>query len=143
MDPVEVREERVATGTTAAGAAPVAGTGVAGTGVAASRVAYTPVAYRAVNLIWLVVGVIDAILAFDFVFRIASANDTGFAAFIYSIGGALGAPFDGIFNISRSTYGTVVIRWSDLLAIVVYTLIGALIVKLVRIAYAPRDRAAP
>ena len=143
MDPIEVREERVATGApvaaTPVAAAPVAAAPVAGGGVSTSRVGVYPVAYRAVNVVWLVVGVIIAILAFDFFFRLAAANDVGFASFIYGVGGALAAPFDGIFGISTAVGNThSVIRWSDLLAMVVYALIGALIVKVVRIATAPR-----
>ncbi|MFN2451303.1 MAG: hypothetical protein ABR541_03005 [Candidatus Dormibacteria bacterium] len=142
MDPIEVREERVAPGGPAAGtpvaAAPVAAAPVAAGGVTSSRVGVYPVAYRAVNLVWLVVGIIIAILAFDFFFRLAAANDVGFASFIYGVGGVLAAPFDGIFGISTAVGTRSVIRWSDLLAMVVYALIGALIVKVVRIASAPR-----
>lgn len=135
MDPIEVREERVATGAPGA-AAPVAAAPGAQPGV--SRVGVYPVAYRAVNLVWLVVGIIIAILAFDFFFRLAAANDVGFASFIYGVGGVLAAPFDGIFGISTAVGTRSVIRWSDLLAMVVYALIGALIVKVVRITSAPR-----
>ena len=137
MDPIEVREERVATGTPVAGA-PVGAAPVAATGVSTSRVGVYPVAYRAVNLVWLVVGIIIAILAFDFFFRLADANDVGFASFIYGVGRVLAAPFDGIFGISTAVGTRSVIRWSDLLAMVVYALIGALIVKVVRITSAPR-----
>ena len=141
MDPIEVREERIATGgpaATAPVAAPVAAAPVAASGVSASRVGVYPVAYRAINVVWLVVGIIVAILAFDFFFRLAAANDVGFASFIYGVGGVLAAPFDGIFGISTAVGTRSVIRWSDLLAMIVYALIGALLVKVVRITTAPR-----
>lgn len=136
MDPIEVREDRVAT--TAAPA-----TTAAATGVSSSRVGVYPVAYRAINVVWLVVGVVVAILAFDFFFRLAAANNVGFASFIYGVGGALAAPFDNIFGISTAVGTRSVIRWSDLLAMVVYALVGALLVKVVRISAAPRSGQAP
>ncbi|HZB97838.1 MAG TPA: hypothetical protein VE219_04490 [Candidatus Sulfotelmatobacter sp.] len=127
--------------------APVAGTPVApvtpvaappvGTAVYSRRVGVYPVAYRAIQIVWLIVGIIDAILALDFVFRALKANDVGFADFIYGLAGALAAPFDGIFGdtITRTSY---VLRWGDLVAIAIYTLIALAVVKLIRIWSTPR-----
>ncbi len=120
MEPVEVREDRVAAG-----------------GVSSGRVGVYPVAYRAVNLVWLIVGIVITILAFDFFFRLAKANDVGFADFIYSVGGSLAAPFDGIFGINRTVSTLSLVRWSDLIAMIVYSLVGLAIVKGVKIACAP------
>lgn len=165
MDPIEVREERVATnsGAVPAGnaapaergfpvqpaaapvAAPVAATPVAqapvapaaaGTSVYSSRVGVYPVGYRAIQLIWLIVGVIDIILALDFIFKAANANNTGFAHYIYRLAGWLAAPFSGIFN-NTATNGTV-FRWADVLAIVIYSVAGWIVTKLVRITATPR-----
>jgi len=137
MEPVEVREERVATGVPGAPVAPVATTAYSS---ASSRSVY-PVAYRAVQLVWFIVGVINAILALDFIFRLLKANDTGFVDFIYSIGGALASPFDGIFGdtITRTSYTA---RWADLVAIAIYSLVGFGIAKLIRISMA-RETATP
>jgi hypothetical protein len=138
MEPVEYREERVVTPAPAAvtPVTPVAAQPVA-TG-AVSRV--YPVGYRAIQLVWFVVGLINAVLAFDFVLRLAAANDVGFAHFIYALGRVFAAPFDGIFNITVAD-GVYVARWSDLLAIAVYSLIGWGITKLVRIMATPRGPA--
>lgn len=143
MDPVEVREERVSGAPVAPPPPPVAAAPVAtqpyGTGtVTASRVGVYPVGYRAIQLVWFVIGVINAILALDFVLRLLAANNVGFAHLIYGLGRVFAAPFDGIFNITVAD-GASVIKWSDLLAIVVYSLIGWGITKLVRIMATPRD----
>ncbi len=90
------------------------------------------------SVVWLIVGVLDVVLAFDFLFRALKANDTGFADLIYSIGGALAAPFDGIFG-ATVTNTSYVVRWGDLLAIAIYTLVGMAIVSLIRIATGSRD----
>ncbi len=169
MDPIEVREERVATNsgavpanevvpagaaapvergfpvqgapapvaTAPVAAAPVAAApGAAGTSVYSSRVGVYPVGYRAIQLIWLIVGVIDIILALDFIFKAANANNTGFAHYIYRLAGWLAAPFSGIFN-NTATNGTV-FRWADVLAIAIYSVAGWIVTKLVRITATPR-----
>lgn len=144
MDPVEVREERVATGGAPGYAAPP-GTVAPGTAPAAGASYYRsgvyPVGYRAVQLIWLIVGVVNAILALDFIFRAAGAHDTGFVSFIEGIGAALAAPFDGIFN-NVVANGRYMLRWSDLVAIAIYSLIAWGVTKLVRII-ATSDRGTP
>jgi hypothetical protein len=190
MDPIEVREERVATNTgavpvvpatgavpaseavpergfpvhgteatpeTPAATAPVAAAPVAapaaapfpaapfaagpvtpasGTSVYSSRVAVYPVGYRTIQLIWLIAGVVDIILALDLIFRAANANNTGFAHYIYRLGGWLAAPFNGIFN--NTTANGTVVRWGDVLAIVIYTVAAWIVTRLVRITATPR-----
>jgi hypothetical protein len=182
VDPIEVREERVATNTggvpvdpataavpateavpaqrgfpvqgaqpaaapvteTPAAAAPVAAAPVAaapvaaaGTSVYSSRVGVYPVGYRTIQLIWLIAGVVDLILALDFIFKAAKANNTGFAHYIYRLAGWLAAPFNGIFNTSTAANGTV-FRWADVLAIAIYSIAAWIITKLVRITATPR-----
>lgn len=154
MDPIEIHEERVAaanapvapaTPATPVAQGPVAATPVAAAPVAAAPVAAAPVAgvyssrtavyptgWRVAQLVWLIVGVVDIILLLDFAFRAGGANNTGFAHYIYRLGGALAAPFNGIFTTS-STYGGSYFSWGDLLAIAVYTVAAWIVVKLVRI----------
>jgi hypothetical protein len=174
MDPIEVREERVATNTGAvpvapatefpagdvapvergfpvqgthpttapaaatpvAAAAPVA-PAAAGTSVYTSRSAVYPVGYRTIQLVWLIVGVVDMILALDFIFKAANANNTGFAHYIFRLGGWLAAPFNGIFNTSTAANGTI-FRWADVLAVVIYSIAAWIITRLVRISATPR-----
>lgn len=135
MEPYEVHEQRVA------GTQPVTPvTGAPVGGVASTRYGVYPAAYRGIQLVWLIVGIVDTIIGLDFLFRALKANDTGFADLIYAVGGALAAPFDGIFGntVTRSSY---ILRWSDILAILIYTLIGFGIVKLIRIMASPRAAA--
>lgn len=152
MDPIEVREERVVTNTGAdpvvpaaetvpaapvAAAPPVATTPVApATTVYSSRVGVYPVGYRTIQLVWLLAAVVDLILALDFIFKAAGANNTGFAHYIFRLGGWLAAPFNGIFTTSTTANGTV-IRWADVLAVVIYSIAAWIITKLVRISATP------
>ncbi len=120
MEPVQVHEERVVTPRTASSTTTVASPG-----------------YRIGALVWLIAGILDVILAFDFLFRALKANTVGFADFIYSLGGPLASPFDGIFGVTV-TNTTYVVRWADLLAIAVYSLVALAIVKVMLIASTPR-----
>lgn len=147
MDPVEVQETSVTSTTTPAvpattQAAP-ATTQRVGTGTAVMTESTTTrgVTYRATQFVWFIVAILDAFLAFDFIFRLAKANDTGFVNFIYGVGGALAAPFDGIFGVTI-TNTSYVARWGDLVAIVIYSLIGLAITALIRIMAGPRNAAA-
>ncbi len=150
MDPAEGQKERVATGdsvaptgtappvaaapySSAAPAAPVA----ARSGPQSSRVGGSPVGSRLIQLVWLIAGVVDAILALDFIFKAVGANNTGFAHYIYRLGGWLAAPFNGIFTNTAVANGTV-IHWADVLAVVVYTIAAWIVTKLVSILATPR-----
>ena len=117
-------------------AAPVAAT-PAGTSVYSSRVGVYPVGYRTIQLVWLIAAVVDIILALDFIFRAAKANNTGFAHYIYRLAGWLAAPFNGIFTSNTAANGTVV-RWADVLAVAIYSIAAWIVTKLVRITSTPR-----
>jgi hypothetical protein len=162
MDPVDHREERVSTGTppastpvatpapaTAPGVAPVqpaagpyiptpAPTTATTTRTYPSRTATYSGSSRLAQFIWLVVGVVDVIIALDFIFRAAGGANTGFAHYVYRVGGWLAAPFDGIFTNTAITNGRTFVRWADVLAVVIYTLAALAVVKLVRIVATPR-----
>jgi hypothetical protein len=97
-----------------------------------------PVGYRSIQLIWLIAGVVDFILALDFIFRAVGAHNTGFAHYIYRIGGWLAAPFLGIFNTTVAANGTSVIQWADVLAVAIYTVAAWVVTKLIRILTTPR-----
>ena len=162
MDPVDYREERVSTGTAptatpVATPAPVTAPGVAPVQPAAGPYIPTPApttttrtyasrtptysgSSRLAQLVWLVVGVVDAILALDFIFRAAGGANTGFAHYVYRIGGWLAAPFAGIFTNTPITNGRTFVRWADVLAVVIYTLAALAVVKLVQIVATPRAR---
>jgi uncharacterized protein involved in cysteine biosynthesis len=46
--------------------------------------------------VWLAVGVVDVILALDFVFKLVAAANVGFLGFISMVAGSLAAPFRGV-----------------------------------------------
>ena len=89
----------------------------------------------AVELVWLIAGIVIAFLALDFIFHATGANDVGFAAFVFSVGKALAAPFAGIFNATYAPHGNLVV-WADVLAMAIYALAAGVVVKLVTMAMA-------
>ncbi|HSX09884.1 MAG TPA: hypothetical protein VLF93_07040 [Candidatus Saccharimonadales bacterium] len=87
---------------------------------------------RSYNIIWFIVGLIDAVLGFRFVFEILGANPaSGFTQLIYGLSYPFAAPFQSIFGvtvIARSFFD-----WSLLVAIAVYLLIGYGLIQVLRI----------
>ena len=141
-EPVEVREEHVAAGRRVGPGAPGTPYASGTPSLYAGRAAIVPVGYRARQLIWLIVGVVDAVLALRFIFLGAGANDTGFASFVYAVGGALAAPFRGIFGSGSAGNGHP-LEWADIVAIVIYTLAAWVVAKLVMISKVREDRGVP
>jgi hypothetical protein len=83
-----------------------------------------------VEVVWLIAGIVVAFLAIDFIFHAAGANDVGFAAFVFAVGKALASPFAGIFKTATAARGNLIV-WADVLAMVIYVLAAAVIVKVV------------
>jgi len=81
---------------------------------------------RWTQAVWLAIGIVDIVLAMDFVFKILAANETGFVSFVAQVAGSIAAPFQGTFSEQTLTTGHVT-HWADVVAIIVYT-IGAWIV---------------
>ncbi len=103
----------------------------------------TPVAtaqFRARQLVWLAAGVVDAILALDFLFKLIGSSQVGFVSFIGGMATGLSAPFRGVLA-TNVTAGTHLAYWPDVVGIIVYTLAAWIVVTLVGIALAPRARA--
>lgn len=87
---------------------------------------------RSYNIIWFFVGLIDALLAFRFIFELLGANSFNpFVSFIYNVSYPLAGPFRTIFGVTNAATAT--FDWSILVAIVVYLLIGYALVQLLRI----------
>ncbi len=95
-----------------------------------------PLANRIVGLAAVIVFIF---LGFDFIFHAAGAANVGFGAFVYSIGGALAAPFAGIFRTVNTTPGTLIV-WADLLAFVVYAIAAAIVIKVISMSTDERAR---
>lgn len=100
-----------------------------------SAVAYDPyenrrnAAHRMVQAIWLVFGVIEALIAIRFVLRALGANPAaGFAQFIYGITNPLVAPFVGLFGTPTAANGSA-LEPHSIVALLVYALLGWLVAK--------------
>jgi hypothetical protein len=78
------------------------------------------------------VAIVNAVLLLDFVFRLIGAKDDGFAHAVFSIGSTMASPFDGIFA-NVAPLGGYVLRWSDLVVVLLCTLAGFVITRLLRL----------
>jgi hypothetical protein len=85
--------------------------------------------YRGTQIVWYILGLIEALLIFRLILKLFGANpNAGFSDFIYSVSHVFAAPFLSVFNIS--TVEGSVLEWTTLLAMLVYWIIGWGIVKL-------------
>ncbi len=98
-------------------------------------VAYDPyankrvAAYRVVQLVYLVFGLIEGLIAIRFVLKALGANPSaGFAQLIYGITAPLVAPFYGLFG-NPTAQGSV-LEVHSIVALIVYALLGWLVVRL-------------
>lgn len=85
--------------------------------------------YRGTQIVWYVLGLVEALLAFRFVLKILAANPSaGFSSFIYGITYPMAAPFLSVFNITQVEGN--IFEWTTLLAMLVYFFIAWAIIKL-------------
>jgi hypothetical protein len=91
------------------------------------------------RIVALAAGIVFLFLGFDFIFHAAGATNVGFAAFVFAIGGALAAPFAGIFKTTLTTPGTLIV-WADILAFVVYAIAAAIVIKVISMTTDERAR---
>jgi hypothetical protein len=85
--------------------------------------------YRGTQIVYYILGLIEALLAFRFVLKLLGANpDAGFSSFIYGVTYVFAAPFLNVFHITQVA-GTV-LEWTTLLAMVVYWAVAYGIIKL-------------
>jgi uncharacterized protein YggT (Ycf19 family) len=121
-----VREESHVT-TTGGGAVPVA----EDTTQYVSRV--SP-GRRTVEVIYLVFGIVDALLLVRLLLKILGTNpDAPFSSFIYNLTDVLLGPFKGM--LAAVVSGKTIFEPSVLIAILVYALIAWMLAKIVEIAY--------
>ena len=93
--------------------------------------------FRAAAIVGFIVGAIDILVAARFLGKLFGASaHSAFVSFIYQVSGVFVAPFQGIFGDGGSKANS--FETSDLVAIVVYAVIGWGIVMLIRIVTAPR-----
>jgi hypothetical protein len=93
--------------------------------------------FRAAAIVGFLVGVVDILIAARFLGKLLGASaQSAFVNFIYQVSGPLVAPFQGIFGNGGSKANS--FETADLVAIVVYAVIGWGLVMLIRIMTAPR-----
>lgn len=93
------------------------------------------------NAIYYILGVIEVLLAFRFLFKLLGANQaSGFVSFIYSLTGIFVAPFTGIFSpfVTEGLSVRSVFEPSVIIAFIVYAIIAWGLVMLIRLK-ASRD----
>lgn len=85
--------------------------------------------FRGTQIVWYVLWLLEALLAFRFALKLIGANpQAGFTSFIYAVTRPFVAPFAAVFP-STAIQGSV-FEWTTLLAIIVYWLIAFAIVRL-------------
>ena len=85
--------------------------------------------YRGTQVVWYLLSVLEALLAFRFILKLLGANPgAGFTSFIYTVTYPLVAPFLNVFRIT-SVEGSV-FEWTTLLAMLVYWLIAVGLIRL-------------
>ncbi|TMC52395.1 MAG: hypothetical protein E6J20_12075 [Chloroflexi bacterium] len=93
--------------------------------------------FRAAAVVGFIVGVVDIFVAARFLGKLLGASaQSAFVNFLYAVSGPLVAPFQGIFGNGGSKANS--FETADLVAIVVYSVIGWGLVMLIRIVTAPR-----
>lgn len=89
--------------------------------------------YKIQQLIYLLFGILEGLLAIRFVLRLLGANPaSGFASFIYGITQPFMTPFANLFG--QPAVGGGVLEWNALVAIIVYALIAWVLVKVAWLA---------
>lgn len=92
--------------------------------------------YKTKNTIYYILGIIEVLLAFRFVFKLLGANpDNSFVAFLYTTAGIFTAPFTGIFNsfVSPGLAAKSVFEPAVIIAMIVYAVLAWSLLGLVRL----------
>ena len=74
--------------------------------------------------------VVEVILGLRFIFRALASQDIGVVSFIYTITGPLANPWHGI--VSDTIDGSRVFEWSTAIAMAVYALAAAFLIRMLR-----------
>lgn len=85
--------------------------------------------YRGTQIVWYILGLIEALLAFRFVLKLLAANPSaGFSQFIYGVTYPFAAPFINVFRMTKVDGS--IFEWTTLLAMFVYWLVAMGIIRL-------------
>ena len=94
------------------------------------------------NAIFYILGVIEVLLAFNFIFKLLGANpSSGFVTFVYSMAGIFIAPFSGIFYsfVTTGLAAKSVFDPATIIGMMVYAVAAWGLVSLIRLKVT-RDR---
>ena len=94
--------------------------------------------FKATQLIWLLLGLLEAAIALRIVFKLIAVNPANpFAALLYAVTGLFVAPFASLME--APTAGGMVLEISSIIAMIVYLLIGWALERIVYVLlYRPR-----
>ena len=94
--------------------------------------------FKATQLIWLFLGILEALLALRFIFKLIGVNEANtFASFLYGLTGIFLAPFSSLTG-APSTQG-MTFEFSTLIAMFIYALVGWALERLIYVLfYRPR-----
>lgn len=85
--------------------------------------------YRGTQIVWYILGILEAVLAFRFVLKLLAANPgAGFSNFIYSVSYPFATPFLNVFRVTKIEGS--IFEWTTLLAMLVYWLVALGVIKL-------------
>jgi len=95
------------------------------------------------KIVYYILGIFEALFAFRLIFKILGANpESTFVSLIYTVSGALMAPFSGIFRaaVNEGIETKSVLEPATIIAMIVYALIAYGIARLIEIYKSPRDK---
>jgi len=94
--------------------------------------------FKATQLVWLFLGILEALLALRFALKLIGANpDSPFAVFIYGFTNLFLWPFAGLTGAPSA--GGMLLEFSTVIAMVVYALIGWALERIIWVIfYRPR-----
>lgn len=94
--------------------------------------------FKATQIIWLVLGLVEALIALRVVFKLIGVNaDNAFATLLYNLSGFFVAPFASLSGSPAA--GGMVLEVSSILAMIIYLLIGWALERIVYVLfYRPR-----
>lgn len=85
--------------------------------------------YKGIQIVWYILGIVEALLAFRFVLKLLGANPiAGFTNFIYGVTYVFATPFLSVFKISQVAGN--IFEWPTLLAMFVYWIVAVAVIKL-------------
>jgi uncharacterized protein YggT (Ycf19 family) len=90
---------------------------------------------KASQVIWYIVGIVNAILLLRMLFELFGAKNVGFASALYSLSAPFVAPFRGIF--AAPTFNGSHFDTAALVAIVIYTLVAWGLASLIDVSGRP------